>query len=133
MHLTEILQPGKIEFSIEEKVQVDVKFEGSPRIAAEIYAHIGKLKPAQQKKVGTDILKLITVKRLCEEWKDADLYFVFACEEAMASTQKWIKLAAKEQVTMLALKLESDTYNSVKAAQVRQNRGNRIPPELNKE
>lgn len=73
-------------------------------VAAEIFAHIGKLKAAQKAKVAKDILKLVLLKEWAKDkpdWKTktVKLYIVFVDPEAAAfltSPNTWVGFAGKE-------------------------------------
>lgn len=69
----------------------------------EVYSRVGKLHGAQPKKIGTDILKLSTIRKVHPDWKDAKLIIAFADSKAMQSISGWLNAAAKQNGVDLEL------------------------------
>ena len=76
-------------------VQVD-GYSEDKKVIAEAYAHIGRLKPGQKKKLGHDVLKLITIeKALGDDWEK---YIVVADgpAEKYLTDSSWLSVAVEK-------------------------------------
>lgn len=94
----------------------------------EAYAHQGRLKGGQPKKLAMDALKLIAVRQLV--FPTARILIALASEEAATSLRQpsWLGEAlAALQVEVLVVEIESTVREAIRAAQVRQRMIN--PPE----
>ncbi len=72
----------KEELSVGENVVVEIDgFSAKHHILCEVFSHVGKLKPGQQKKIACDILKLIFVSEQLrsKKWRK---YLLFQDEDA---------------------------------------------------
>ena len=110
------LIPAEVAFGAGASVRVDgVAEDGS--VFVEIFAHQGKLKGGQQKKVGLDALKLITLGRTHRE---ARLILAFADEAAASYVlgKGWLAEALKAWgVEVLVVELDEIERAKIKAAQ----------------
>ncbi len=86
----------------------------------EIFAHVGRLKGGQQRKVASDVLKLITLGR---SHPRAKLYLAFADDEAAAYTKGsgWLAQAvATWGVDVIVVWLGERDRARIRAAQIEQ-------------
>ncbi len=106
------------------KLELD-GFSESPRILCEAYAHIGKLKGAQHKKVLTDALKMLYAQRLLGgSWRKI---LLFCDNEAKISFESgtWYAEAVKEfGIEIKFVKIKDETSDLIRNAQKRQARQN---------
>ncbi len=113
------------------RFEIDAFYTDSEKIvAAEIFAHIGKLKPAQKAKVAKDILKLVLLQHWAQgqpdwETKKVKLYIVFVDPEAavlLTSLNTWVGFAGKELgIEPLIIDLAPDEVALLQEAQKMQN------------
>lgn len=90
-------------------------------IWVEVYAHQGKLKGAQPKKVCTDILKLITLEKILNQ--SVQKYILFGNDEAMKCFQNnsWYRRAVDTWNIKLEVgALSEQTKQNLRVAQTRQ-------------
>lgn len=101
-------------------VNVDA-FCQSPPIFCEIYAHLGKLKGGQPKKVMTDALKLLYVSR---RHRGSRRILVFADKVAarqFTSSRKWMgECLQAYNIEVLTISLSAAWRRKLQAAQVQQ-------------
>lgn len=93
-----------------------------PRWLAEIYAHVGKLRGAQPKKIAQDILKLVTIRAAVPDWTESKLTILFADNDAMQCVaSSWLGTSATlHGVELYAVTLPESVKNSILEAQSRQ-------------
>jgi len=111
------LSPATITFDTGAPVQVD-GVAADESVLVEIFAHQGKLKGGQQKKVGLDAFKLITLGR---SRPAAQLILAFADGEAAAYAlgKGWLAEALSTwKVKVLVVELSVDDREMIRAAQV---------------
>ncbi|MDD4181353.1 MAG: hypothetical protein PHE87_06975 [Victivallaceae bacterium] len=89
----------------------------------EIYAHVGKQKPAQRKKIASDLLKLLLIEKKTVK---REKYFVIVNDndiknELGENSQSWLALAIREfGFNLLAVDLSPDKIKDLKECQKRQ-------------
>jgi hypothetical protein len=112
------------EISLPENKLIRFKVDGvseSNKVLVEVYARIGKLHGAQKKKIGHDILKLSTIRKLHPDWTDAKLYIAFASLEAKESVSGWLRRAAEAwEVSLIDLPVDEGLREQLLAAQSKQ-------------
>jgi hypothetical protein len=89
-------------------------------VLVEIFAHQGRLKPGQRRKVASDVLKLLTLGRGRPHTK---LYLAFADDEAAAHTQGsgWLARAvATWGVGVIVVPLHERDLDRIRAVQKEQ-------------
>lgn len=100
-----------------------------PLTLVEVFAHQGRLRGGQLHKTSTDVLKLLTVRRLL--LPDARLVLAMAGDEAARSLTGWRRVAAREWgVDIVVVRIPDEARAGIAAAQVRQqmvNPGNAGP------
>jgi hypothetical protein len=112
-----------ITFSVtpkEWKIRLDAYCE-TPLIFVEIWARQGKAKPAQQKKVMTDLCKLIWAEKLAG--KKARKIFAVSCDESVSflKGKSWHgEFAKAHEIEVVTLDISTDIIDRVLAAQNRQ-------------
>lgn len=87
-------------------------------VLVEIFAHQGKLKGGQQRKVALDALKLITLGR---SRPGTQLILAFADDEAAAYARGngWLAQALSTwNVTVLVIELDDEDRKKIRAAQI---------------
>lgn len=113
------LAPASLTLAGGARVDVDgVAPDGS--VLVEAFAHQGRMRGSQPKKVAQDALKLITLRR---EHPDARLVLAFADPLAAASVtgKGWLAEAlASWEIEIVVVDLEDDVRTGLNAAQVRQ-------------
>ncbi|MBR5722934.1 MAG: hypothetical protein IKX57_04830 [Oscillospiraceae bacterium] len=95
-------------------------YSKSQKIIGEIHAHLGKLKPAQMRKVATDVLKL----HLYNPENQYRKYYVVCCQEEEAQLKGNSYLAAamrKFNIKVLLIELCGQEENDLRAAMKKQN------------
>lgn len=101
---------------------VHVEIDGvSPdrQVFVEAYARQGRLKGAQLKKVGQDILKLSLIRRTCGT--EVRTVIVLASPEAEQSIRGWLRYAADVfGVELLVVEIEEVWRERIRAAQAKQ-------------
>ena len=107
------------------KLQVD-GFNEDAKVLCEACAHIGKLKPAQERKIEGDILKMLFIeKRLPGLWKK---YLIFADATAAAKytgEHSWLAKCCREfSIEIMVAALSAGMRADILAAQKRQHMGN---------
>ena len=113
------LAPATVTFDTGAAVHVD-GLAGDGSVLVEIFAHQGKLKGGQQKKVGLDAFKLITLGR---SYPKAQLILAFADQEAAGYTlgKGWLAEALTAwKVRVLVVELSEEERERIRAAQVTQ-------------
>ena len=111
--------PGRITLAGGVWVEVDARSnQGSVFVKA--YARQGKLKGAQIKKIGPDILKLALLRRK-EQNLGARAIIAFASQEASDSIRGWLRRAAEEfGVELMVVEIDQSLREQILAAQNRQ-------------
>lgn len=106
-----------------QEVEVDA-FSLEPRIAVEIYAHVGGLKSAQKHKIGNDILKLALLRQSQPVWRDARLILAFASKAAMRSVRNTWHFSSIEAfgIEFLQIDIGREETLTLEQAQKRQDR-----------
>ena len=100
-------------------VEVDARSDESG-VFVEAYARQGRLKGAQLKKVGQDILKLALLRRL-PQYVDARIIIAFASPGAHDSIRGWLARAAEEfGVELMTVDIPADVREQIIEAQQRQ-------------
>ncbi len=85
----------------------------------EAYARQGRLKGAQLKKIGQDILKLSLIRRTCGT--EVRTVIVLASPEAEQSIRGWLRYAADVfGVELLVVEIEEVWRERIRAAQAKQ-------------
>jgi hypothetical protein len=112
---------------IEPRIRLQVDgFNESAKVLCEACAHIGKLKPAQERKIEGDVLKMLFIeKRLPGLWKK---YLLFADAVAAAKysgANSWLAKCCREfNIEIMVATLSDGTRAHILAAQKRQHMGN---------
>lgn len=93
----------------------------------EVYAHVGKLKGAQPKKIGTDILKLIYVEKELEEQgvNQVEKVILFVDKEPYhhLQGQSWMTKASERfNIKFQVMPVGETIRENIKSAQARQRR-----------
>ena len=92
-------------------------------VLCEIYAHLGKLKPAQEHKVLHDAAKLRYVERLLESPRRKLVVFADAVAAAPFLDKRWKAQAlAADDIEVVVLDLPAELREQVRLAQIRQYR-----------
>jgi hypothetical protein len=114
------LQTRRIDLGEDACVEVD-GVNTEQRVICEIYCRIGRLLPAQKKKIAADILKLMVTERvLAGRWRKI-LCFADAGAAGEVRGRSWLaKAVALEGIEILVLDLPAETRASIVAAQARQ-------------
>ena len=95
-------------------------YSESQKIIGEIHAHLGKLKPAQMRKVAADVLKL----HLFDPENRFRKYYVVCCQEEKAQLEGNSYLAAamrKFNIEVKLIELTEQEQNALRAAMKKQN------------
>lgn len=113
------LAPRSRQLAVGARVDVDAA-SADWSIVAEIFARQGRLKGGQQKKVASDMLKLITIRP--DLPAGARLIVAFADEEAAAYTQTgWFAHALRVwDVRVEVVAIDEELRDKIRAAQHRQ-------------
>jgi hypothetical protein len=103
-------------------VEIDVGTEGPPPVLAEVYAHQGRLKPAQSDKLLADAFKLVAARNLVFSCDHARVLLVLTDEDAARGLRGgWRKAAlAAMEVEVHVVALPTEIAASVREAQRRQ-------------
>lgn len=114
------LRTKRVDLGDQAYVEID-GVNSDRRVICEIYCRIGKLLPAQKKKIAADILKLMVAeKALTGKWRKI-LCFADATAAAEVRGRSWLaKAAALEGFEILVLDLPSEIRESIVSAQARQ-------------
>jgi hypothetical protein len=102
-----------------------VNFDGidlERKVLVEAYAHVGKLKSAQNKKIQSDFLKLLLFERVKgTQW---DKFYLMSCKDAastLTSGKSWMREAAEYfGIIVLVIDIGPDLTRELLSAQVRQ-------------
>ncbi len=111
------LASATVTFDTGAAVQVDGVADDES-VLVEIFAHQGKLKGGQQRKVALDALKLITLGR---SRPGTQLILAFADDEAAAYARGngWLAQALSTwNVTVLVIELDDEDRKKIRAAQI---------------
>jgi len=110
------LEPATVSLDTGASVQVD-GVAADESVLVEIFAHHGKLKPGQQKKVALDAFKLVTLGR---SRPDAQLVLAFADDDAAAYAlgKGWLSEALTSWgVEVVVIDLDEEAREKIRAAQ----------------
>ena len=100
-------------------------WSADPLVLCEAWAHIGKAKPAQQKKVMTDALKLVVARSEVGHGRECRAILAFCDEDAAARFQgkSWMAEALRQlEIDVLVVDIPQEVRGSVEKAQRRQYR-----------
>ena len=112
---------------IEPQIRLQVDgFNENAKVLCEACAHIGKLKPAQERKIEGDILKMLFIeKRLPGLWKKYLLFADAAAAAKYLGAHSWLAKCCREfSIEIMVATMCDDTRAKVLAAQKRQHMGN---------
>ena len=97
----------------------------APPVFCEAWAHVGKAKPGQQKKVMTDALKLVVARASVSVGEDCRAILAFCDQEAAShfQGQSWMAEALRQlEVEVVVVDIPRAVREGVLRAQVRQRR-----------
>ena len=114
-----VLGPRQIQLNNGAHVVVDAATEDLS-VVVEAYAHQGRLKGAQPKKIAQDILKLALIRQQPGH-RSARAIIALADQAADDSITGWLREAAATwQIEIMTVNLPAELKDSIRAAQTRQ-------------
>ena len=102
-------------------------YSESQKIIGEIHVHLGKLKPAQMRKVAADVLKL----HLYDPENQYRKYYVVCCqvEEAQLKGNSYLAAAMRKfNIKVILIELTEQDENDLRAAMKKQNMYRNLAP-----